>query len=118
MIKIQGRGATHQVFIYLKRGGEMYANAKSLRNVLLNGYTKSKAYIQPDYSKPIYKNWPSDTRSILYWGNSFQTDTPQQPYKIQFYNNDKARQFRVIVLTIDDNEAPQYFEKILNTFNP
>jgi hypothetical protein len=118
MIKIQGRGASHQVFIYLKRGGEMYANAKSLRNVLLNGYTKSKAYIQPDYSKPIYKNWPSDTRSILYWGNSFQTDTARQPYKIQFYNNDKARQFRVIVLTIDDNEAPQYFEKILNTFNP
>jgi len=118
MIKIQGRGASHQVFIYLKRGGEMYANAKSLRNVLLNGYTKSKAYIQPDYSKPIYKNWPSDTRSILYWGNSFQTDTARQPYKIQFYNNDKARQFRLIVLTIDDNEAPQYFEKILNTFNP
>jgi hypothetical protein len=118
MIKIQGRGASHQVFIYLKRGGEMYANAKSLRNVLLNGYTKSKAYIQPDYSKPIYKNWPSDTRSILYWGNSFQTDTARQPYKIQFYNNDKAHQFRVIVWTIDDNEAPQYFEKILNTFNP
>jgi len=118
MIKIQGRGASHQVFIYLKRGGEMYANAKSLRNVLLNGYTKSKAYIQPDYSKPIYKNWPSDTRSILYWGNSFQTDTARQPYKIQFYNNDKACQFRVIVWSIDDNEAPQYFEKILNTFNP
>ncbi len=118
MIKIQGRGATHQVFIYLKRGAEMNANVKPLRNILLSGYAKSKAYTQPDYSKPMYKNWPSDTRSILYWGNSFQTDSASEPYKIQFYNNDKARQFRVIVWTIDDNEAPQYFEKILNTFNP
>jgi len=33
-------------------------------------------------------------------------------------NNNKAREFRVIVWTIVDNEAPQYFEKILNTFNP
>jgi hypothetical protein len=118
MIKIQGRGATHQVFIYLKRGAEMYANVKPLSNIVLNGYTKSKAYTQPDYSNPKYKNWPSDTRSILYWGNSFQTDSGRQPYKIQFYNNDKAREFRVIVLTIDENEAPQYFEKILNTFDP
>lgn len=33
-------------------------------------------------------------------------------------NNDKACEFRVIVWTIVDNEVPQYFEKILNTFNP
>ena len=33
--------------------------------------------------------------------------------KIKFYNNDKAKKFRLVIIAVSTDEEPSYYEKIL-----
>ncbi len=113
MIKIQGKGEGHQVFIYLKKGGEMNSKSKSLSMENLTGYEHQEGYKSPDYTLAESSKIKTDNRDLLYWSNNISTDLSNQKYKLQFFNNDKAKQYRLVIINLSNEEGPVYFEKIL-----
>jgi hypothetical protein len=113
IIKIQGKLAGHQVMIYLKRSGGMLSNARPLNNSMIAGYAATENFISPDYSDSFYSNWKTDNREILFWGNAVQSDTTGPSVPIRFYNNDDAKKFRIVIMSISADGIPQYEEEIL-----
>jgi hypothetical protein len=113
MVKIQGRGDSHQVFIYLRRGEEMLQQIKPLNNITIEGYKKTAAFIMPYYNNPqVYNEWKNDTREVLCWSNLLYTDTAAQQIKIKFFNNDITKKFRVIVMGFKDEATPVWREEV------
>ncbi len=113
MVKIQGRGDSHQVFIYLKRGGEMLYKAKPLNNGELRGYEHQETFRSPDYSNIDLTKLKTDSRELLYWSGIITSDSANEKSKIKFYNNDKAKKFRLVIIAVSTDEEPSYYEKIL-----
>ncbi len=111
MIKFQGNGAAHQIFIYLKKSEERLATAKVLNHIPFQGYPKTDPLIMPDYSREKDNNtWKTDTRDVLYWSDPLLSDTTGQSFKIKFYNNDSAKKFRVIIMGFHDELSPVWHE--------
>lgn len=113
MIKIQGKGKGHQVFIYLKHGGEMVNRGKTLPIEKLLGYEHQEIYPLPDYSKQESSKIKNDKRDVLFWSNLISSDLPNQKFKINFYNNDTAKKFRLIILKSSEEDGPVFVEKII-----
>jgi hypothetical protein len=113
MVKIQGKGQSHQVLIYLKKGGELVSSRKSLSIENLTGYEHEEIYRSLDYSKPESSKIKTDSRDLLYWGNNIYSDLSNQKYKITFFNSDKAKKYRLILFYVSNEDGPIYFEKVL-----
>jgi hypothetical protein len=113
LIKVQGKLASHQVFIYLKRGGESVNKGKTLSIENIPGYEHQEIYKLPDYTIAESSRIKNDTRDLLYWSNNISSDLPNQKYKLQFFNNDKAKKYRLVIINVSNEEGPIYFEKIL-----
>lgn len=113
MVKIQGKGMGHQVLIYTKKGGESVYKGKSLPTENLTGYEHQEMYKSPDYTMAESSKIKNDTRNLLYWSIIISSDLPNQKYKLQFFNNDKAKQYRLVIISVSNEEGPVYFEKIL-----
>jgi len=91
MIKVQGRGKTHQIFIYLKRGGETVNKNPSLSIEKIPGYDHQEIYKSPEYSLAESSRIKIDNRDLLYWSSNISSDQNNQKYKLQFFNSDKAK---------------------------
>ena len=71
---------------------------------LLKGYDKEEPF-----NNTIYENVPQtglakDTRSTLYWNPNLQKDGTGSA-KIKFYNNDEAKEFKVIIIGFDQDDT-------------
>jgi hypothetical protein len=113
LIKVQGKLRSHQVFIYLKKGGEMLNKGKTLPIENLSGYEHQEIYKSPDYSKEEFTKIKNDTRDLLYWSSNISTDLSNQKFKLNFFNSDKAKKYRLVIINVSNEEGPSYFEKIL-----
>ena len=91
----------------------MTNNSKSLSMEHLIGYEHQEAYKSPDYTMAEGSKIKNDTRNLLYWSSIISSDLPNQKYKLQFFNNDKAKQYRLVIISVSNEEGPVYFEKIL-----
>lgn len=88
-----GGGASGSILIYMKKD---YLPGKLKRKeILAEGYTVTKEFYQPDYSKAT--NTAPDNRRTLYWNPNLTRDTASNAYRISFYNNDHARKFKVVI---------------------
>lgn len=114
MVKIQGKGMGHQVLIYTKKGGESVYKGKSLPSENLIGYEHQEIYTPPDYSKAESSKIKNDNRILLYWSNNISTDLSNQKYKLQYFNNDSAKKFRLVIINVSSQEYPIYFEHIID----
>jgi hypothetical protein len=114
LIKVQGKGASHQIFIYLKRGGEMVNKGKTLNIENLLGYEHQEMYKSPDYTIPEISKIKNDTRDLLYWSSNISSDVSNKKYKLKFFNNDKAKKYRLVIINLSNEEGPIYFEKIID----
>jgi len=112
LIKVQGKGASHQIFIYLKRGAEMNFLAKSLNKILIHGYEKNETVWMPDYLKDrsLYKPG-SDTRTIMYWGNLLFPESQNNKVEIKYFTNDVSKSSKLILFGVNSDSTPIYFEK-------
>ncbi len=106
------------IAIYTKRNGPSGKTIdkslpSQLRKITLNGYNKEIPFDNPIYENDSFKSIPQDTRSILYW-NPFLEDQSPEPSHIQFYNNDDAKKYKIIIMGYDkNNETPLYYNEIL-----
>lgn len=108
-----GSGPSGAIAIYtLKSEDVKYANKKGISSVLLNGYTSYKEFYSPDY---FTKSADSqiDTRTTLYWNPYILTDKKNKTFKIEFFNNDITKRFRVIVEGVNALGKLARIEKII-----
>ncbi len=109
-----GGGGNGAIAIYSRRGASSDKIVSSkLRQISLTGYDKEASFESPDYGNESFKGVAQDTRSVLYW-SSFLEAQPDEPSKVQFYNNDDAKKYRVIIMGYDkNNDTPLYYNEVL-----
>ncbi|WP_415327594.1 hypothetical protein [Chryseobacterium sp. MMS23-Vi53] len=113
-----GGGGGGGIAIYTKRGGITgSANNSSaptkLKQITLNGFDKETPFVSPLYDDENFKNISQDFRNVLYWNPYFQVQ-PKDSAKIQFFNNDDAKDFRIIIMGYDEKEyVPIYYDEIV-----
>ncbi|WP_225689481.1 hypothetical protein [Chryseobacterium tagetis] len=113
-----GGNTNGAIAIYTKRGGvsgniDNSSKPTNLKQITLKGYDKEIAFSNPDYSNESFKNISKDTRTVLYW-NPFLEIQPKEPVKVEFYNNDETKDYRVIIIGYDSNSfLPVYYDNVL-----
>jgi hypothetical protein len=61
----------------------------------------------------IYRQVKNDTRDVLYWNPFAVSENEQLKVPIRFYNNDLAKEFRVIIVGFTIDGIPVYYNGIL-----
>jgi hypothetical protein len=99
-------GMSGVIAIYSKRGySPVYSNNNNgpgLETFLLNGYSKYKEFIQPDYSSTSVTSAP-DNRTTLYWNPFVITDKTNQKITLSFYNNDISKKLCLILEGVNED---------------
>ncbi|RFS26314.1 hypothetical protein DVR12_00545 [Chitinophaga silvatica] len=110
-----GGGANGAIAIYTKRGNDaVVRNDPSIRGFTLYkkaGYTIYKEFYSPDYSVKKEVHSLPDKRLTLYWNPNVVVDTLTHTARVEFYNNDMTKKFRVVVEGIGENGNVGRFEK-------
>lgn len=110
-------GANGAVAIYTKRGGitgslSDATNSTNLKKTVLHGFDKETPFINPDYNNENFKNISQDVRTTLYWNPYLETGSKES--NIQFFNNDVAKNFKVIIMGFDTKDyVPIYYNEIV-----
>jgi hypothetical protein len=109
---VEGRG-NGAILIYSKRGNMGAANNEpTLNNNILMGYPRLL-----EYPLPNYKEGPSkvktDTREVLFWNPFVFGKDKESKIPIRFYNNDSAKQFRVIITGFTTTGLPVYYDTLM-----
>ncbi|MDY0931992.1 TonB-dependent receptor plug domain-containing protein [Chryseobacterium sp. CFBP8996] len=111
-------GGNGAVAIYTRRGGNTGSVAidttlpSNLKEVKLNGYDKEVPFNNGIYDEESVKSIPQDKRNILYW-NPYLESKSGEPTIVQWYNNDDAKNFRVMIIGFDENNDLLYYNDIL-----
>ena len=84
-----------------------------LEYVQYNGYSIVKEFYNPDYSVQEARHSLSDNRTTLYWNPNVYTDTETKSVKLNFYNNDFSKKFKVIAEGFDAAGKLIHVEKII-----
>ncbi|WP_300687146.1 hypothetical protein [Chryseobacterium sp.] len=112
-------GGNGAIAIYTRRGGGSTGKIidrslpSQLRQITLSGYDKETPFEGPIYQNDSFKKIPQDTRSVLFWNPNLEGQS-QEPTSVEFYNNDDAKKYRIIILGHDkSNEVPLYYNEIL-----
>ena len=66
-----------------------------------NGYSITKEFYSPSYTTAEAKQIGVDGRTTLYWNSNLFTDMETRTVKLNFYNNDFSKKFKVIVEGFD-----------------
>jgi hypothetical protein len=78
-----------------------------------NGYSISKEFYTPDYNNKEIRPPSMDNRTTLYWNPDVYTDTETTLLKLNFFNNDFSKKFKVVVEGFDAAGKLVHLEKIL-----
>jgi hypothetical protein len=109
-----GGGDGGAIGIYTRKGNVRSSNAApSLNSGKLNGYEKPGNFPSPDYNESIYRQVKNDTRDVLYWNPFSVSENDQLKVPIRFYNNDQAKEFRVIIAGFTVDGTPVYYNEVL-----
>lgn len=111
-------GGNGAIIIYTRRGGitgsiSDNGQSKTLKDMTLKGYDKEEPFKNEIYDDIDAQSLSKDSRSTLYW-NPYLPNQPKEPTKINFYNNDDAKGFKVIIIGFDEEtDTPLYYNDIL-----
>jgi len=112
-----GGGGNGAIAIYTKRGGitgsvSDTGQSGSLKEMKLKGYDREEPFNNSLYENVQSAGSGTDTRSTLYWNPNLQKEETGSA-KIRFYNNDTAKEFRVIIIGFDPEDTPLYYNEVI-----
>lgn len=115
---IGGGGGGGAIAIYTRRGGitgsvNNSAIPSKLKQITLNGFDKEIPFVSPIYGNDNFNSISQDFRSTLYWNPHVKVQ-PKEPTTVQFFNNDDAKSYKVIIMGFDEkNFAPLYYNETI-----
>lgn len=112
-----GGGSGGAIAIYTKRGDERSAsdaNTKTgLPHQLIAGYSLMRQFYSPNYDRIDENTDKPDLRSTLYWVPTILTDANNKEFRLNFFNNDISKSFRVILEGVDSEGRFIHVEKVV-----
>ncbi|HEY0733154.1 MAG TPA: hypothetical protein VGD33_12085, partial [Chitinophagaceae bacterium] len=92
------------IAVYIKDGSEKRNfDPGKLYTSYVKGYNSSKTFTTRDYANPeLLKDPLNDLRTTLYWHPFVVLNKEKQEIEIEFYNNDVAKEYIIIVEGITD----------------
>jgi hypothetical protein len=110
-----GGGAGGAIAVYTRKGGDQVASSpgKGLEMNRVPGYSSFKQFYSPDYSKDDPANNQPDYRSTLYWNPFIFMDATKNKAKVEFYNNDASKAFKVVVEGVNELGQLVHIEKTI-----
>ena len=107
-------GANGAIAIYTRRGGDQApTKGGGLSSNTVAGYTPIKEFYSPNYDRFDPKNDHLDIRTTLYWNPMLSTNEKNKTIKLNFYNNDVTKSFRVIIEGMTKDGLLTHFEQIM-----
>ena len=102
------------IAVYTRKGGDTPKDpTKGMDNMTIQGYSPVKEFYSPDYSKDSPLTSLDDVRSTLYWNPFVLTNAKNKRVKLQFYNNDITKRFRIVLEGINDDGRLIHVEKLV-----
>jgi hypothetical protein len=93
-----GDGAGGGIAVYTKKGVDAKKDIKGLQSSTVAGYSAYKEFYSPDYSiEDVITQTQSDYRTTLYWNPFVFLGASRKKMRIEFYNNDVSKAFKVVV---------------------
>ncbi len=110
-----GGGAGGAIAVYTRRGGDVQMPAgKGLNSTVVVGYSSNKQFYSPDYaSRNSSSDVVADYRSTLFWNPAVLTGPGRQKVRLEFYNNDISKSFRVILEGVNEIGKMVRIEKVI-----
>lgn len=114
MIKVQGKGASHQIFIYLKTGAALQSAGYSTKagSIAVAGYEKQNYPFEAPALTHNEETLGTDIRSLLLWSDFMLTEGETAIEHIKFTNNDHPKKIKISVIGLS-NSIPFSFHRIL-----
>ncbi|MBC7874779.1 MAG: hypothetical protein H7Y01_12325 [Ferruginibacter sp.] len=101
------------IAVYTKEKFAKEEKPDKLNYAAYNGYSISKEFYNPDYNNKEMRPPASDNRTTLYWNPDVYTDTETKSLKMNFFNNDFSKRFKVVVEGFDAAGKLVHLEKII-----
>ena len=108
-----GGGAGGAIAIYTRRGDDVKSKAGGLSSNTVMGYTPIKEFYSPNYDRFDKRNDQKDVRTTLYWNPMVITTPQKRSVKLNFYNNDVSKSFRVVIEGITREGLLTHYEEIM-----
>lgn len=111
-------GGNGAIAIYTKRGGTTgslsdFAASTKLKKSIMHGFDKEISFVSPNYNDQNFSKISQDSRTTLYWNPYIEAETKDQT-GIQFFNNDEAKNFKIIIMGFDTKDyVPIYYNEIV-----
>lgn len=104
------------IAIYTRKGGDVQSSpdSKGLSAVQMTGYSPVKEFYSPDYATPSANDAVDDVRTTLYWNPAIYMDKGRRHIRLQFYNNDVTKRFRLIMEGINAEGKLIHLEKTVS----
>ncbi len=98
-----GNGAGGVLAIYTKKGSDLYNSSSSNDNASYQGFSVVKEFYSPNYEVEPAAGNKTDNRITLLWQPHIFKSGESPKIPIVFFNNDRTKQFRVVVegMTLD-----------------
>ena len=107
-----GGGAGGAISVYTRKGGDVQSRpGTGLPFKTLVGYTAYKEFYSPDYTVP--SSVPNDIRNTLYWNPYLLSDKNNKKIKVQFFNNDISKKFRIVLEGVNSEGKMTHIEKVV-----
>jgi hypothetical protein len=101
------------IAIYTRKGSDapVNPNMRGMSYVQVAGYTPVKEFYAPDYATAAANDGYADYRPTLYWNPSIYVDKSRRRVRLQFYNNDVTRNFKLVLEGINTDGKLIHVEK-------
>ncbi len=110
-----GGGAGGAIAIYTKKGNDVKPTpGTGLAKTIVTGYSSAKEFYSPNYKDlSASADVAADYRSTLYWNPVILTDATRKKVKVEFYNNDITKAYRVVLEGVNEIGKMVRIEKVI-----
>jgi hypothetical protein len=110
-----GGGAGGAIAIYTKKGNDVKPTpGTGLAKTIVTGYSSAKEFYSPNYEDlSASADVVADYRSTLYWNPVLLTDATRKTVKVEFYNNDITKAYRVVLEGVNEIGKMVRIEKVI-----
>jgi hypothetical protein len=109
-----GNGAGGVLAVYTKKGTDIYNGPSIVDQLKYSGFSVIKEFYAPDYPVDKAIKEKTDKRITLDWRPNIFVNSIDPKIPFSFYNNDRTKQFRIVVEGMTNTGKLIFIEKIIS----
>ena len=101
------------IAVYTRKGDDIKSKPGGLNTNTIAGYTPIREFYSPNYLRFDKRNEQADLRTTLYWNPMVLVPAGHTGVKLQFFNNDVSKAFRVVIEGVSKEGLITHHEEII-----